>query len=243
MAGSWTPKGDEFARIDRGYVVKTPDFRPDAGGEAINGANAYLEDLDGNRVWLWVNDISSDFSMVGSTGQSKKRRTFFPHNFAQPSVNISGQTPNQYQYNRLAEFVRKSQTDVILHDQRVLKFRCIATPENTIRPIVKGGFQSIALDGYVKAMPRLAERWVNAPPYSFDFIVTYAIKLLELDDTPVRRVKFKSILSIIKHPGTYTFEEGGVYDPDKPAGQDHSNGNDTPIVDGWSGNQTIDRDR
>ena len=216
MARSWTPGSSEFGRIDRGFVVNKPNFKPDEGGEARNHANAYLEDQDKNRVYMWVNDLRSDFSMAGTYAQSKKRRSFFPHNFVQPSMTISGQTPNQYQYNRIAEFVRKSQREVVQNDRRVLKFRCIATAEDTVRPIIKGSHQSISIDGYVQSMPRLAERWVNAPTFSFAFIVTYADKLLGLDDQIVRRVKFKSILDVIKNPGKYKFEEGGVYDPDRP---------------------------
>lgn len=213
MSTSWTP-GDtdlEFGKIGRGYVVRLPDMVPDQGGEAKNKANAYLEDADHQRVFMWVNEYNADFAMAGQTAQSKKRREFFPHNFTQPSLNIIGQTPNQYQHARLAEFIRRHQRRAAISDTQVLTLRILGGGSETARDAVKGIRDPVDVVGYINTAQRTAEVGINAPDFQFSFVILKANKFLGLEDQAIRKVKFKDILDVIEHPGShFEFQGGGV---------------------------------
>lgn len=222
MASSWVPEArNEFGRIDKGYRVKAPDLKPDSNGDSRNKANAYLQNRSGERVWMWVNGVTSDFAMAGTTAQSKKRRSFFPHNFTQPVMTISCQNPNQFQAARLAEFIRLEHKKCILNEQHFLTLAILAGGEATKKPIVKGHHDRIVVDGYVQEIQRGSERFINAPDTQFTFIITRAHNFLGLHDQTVRIVKFKSILDVITKPGEFTFEKGGRWNP---PGQDHPDG-------------------
>lgn len=232
MASSWIPSS-EFGSIDKGLLVNKPDMRPDSGGERREGANGLLRDSKGRSVGLWINDISADFSMVGSTAQSKRKRSFYPHNFAQPMLVIAGQTPNQYQHARLAEFIRKSQLEATLSDLNVLQLTVLAGGDAKART-TRGRHIGIDVKGYIDRGTRTAEVGVQAPPFSFNFIITEANKLLGMDDEPVRKLQFKSIMDVVENPGEYVFEDG-VYKPpdltDNGNGNGNGNGNKPPKGD------------
>lgn len=197
MASSWVPSGNSIP-IDKPnnnqeeiVGVNAPALSPDINGEGANGSNACLE-IEGNdssiqRLYLWVNNVESAFTVSGSVAQSVARRQFFPRDFAQPALMISGQTPNQYEYGRIAEFVRQSHLNVInpsfggtglglvtltvFTDQKPTKF-----------PMVKGPHQNLRIRGYVSSIERATERFVNAPDFKFEFIIAEATKFLGLQD-------------------------------------------------------------
>jgi hypothetical protein len=214
MAQAWKPGNTdlEFGQISKGYVVRLPDFPPDSpSGHSRNQSNAYLEDHDQNRVFMWVNEYASDFAMAGSTAQSKKRREFFPHNFTQPSMTISGQTPNQYEHARLAEFIRKSQKECIIHDTHTLDLVIQGGGTKTKQEVVKGVRDPVLLTGYISNAQRTAMVGENAPDFSFQFVVLKASKFIGLHDQVVRAVKFRDILDVIEHPSNHwEFQGGGV---------------------------------
>jgi hypothetical protein len=231
MASSWTPGDLENGPIDRGYFVTLPDSQPDSEGEGIRASNAYLENGKGERVWLWLNDIQSNFNLAGTTAQSKGKRSFFPHNLTQPSLTLGGQTPNSYQYNRIAEFVRDFHKS-ILRDDNPLKLGVTAGGPVTIRPIIKGKRDSILVEGYVTSVRKGAERWINAPDYSFEFIISRVVKLLGLHDDPIRRIYYKNIMDILEDSqyGLH-FEEGGAIDYSAEEGRLNNGPSPSPAGD------------
>lgn len=90
--------------LDRGYAVKFPTSDPKA-----NNANGKLTDQLGREIYFWIEEMSAQIQMNGSTGQSQSVRQFFPRNMTQPSFTIVGRMPDSYKYNVLAAFVRESQ--------------------------------------------------------------------------------------------------------------------------------------
>lgn len=225
MSTSWQHSDGEFGQINRGYVIRTPDLEPDHGGHSINQSNAYLENHDQERVYMWVNAIESDFAMAGQTAQSKKRREFFPHNFTQPSLTISGQTPNQYQHARLAEFIRQHQKQSAISDKRVLNLKILGGGEDTKQETVKGIRDPVDLTGYINSAQRTAEVGVNAPDFSFSFVILKASKFIGLQDQVVRSVKFRDILDVIQHPDSkFEFQGGGVPQGGHPQGNGENGG-------------------
>lgn len=194
MPRSWIPGQDGVPQpqnsIRDGYFVTTPAVAPDDGGKPANGANAFLEDASGARVGMWVNDISADFELAGSTAQGPTRRDFYPHNFSQPSIKIKGQTTNSYEYNRLAEFIRSTHRDAlsVSSDGVIVSFVCLmpSSVKQPNRPVMRGRHRTVELTGFVKASKRGATRFVTAHEYELEFIVLAAKSFLGLEDDIIR---------------------------------------------------------
>lgn len=246
MATSWTPKGgDGEPTVDGGGLWnRLPDLRPDRNGESLHKSNGFLENEKGERVWMWVNNVEANFSMAGSTAQSRLHREFYAHNFAQPSITVACQTPNTYEYNRLGAFIREGQKQSMVRQGEILKLRILAAGDhnNEENQLPSNRFhRAINVDGYVMNAPRGAERFVNAPTYQFEFIITRAYAFLGLEDDEVQAAQLRSILQIIRDPKLeWEWEEGKPFRPESGNGRGgaggggghNPKGNDTQ-PDGW----------
>lgn len=184
MGKSWTPNATDIS-IDQGWDgwVRRPNIAPDAAGEPTNGANAILTRKNSQMIGLWVNEITADFQMSGIMAQSKDRRTFFPHNFVAPVFQVSGQTTNSYEYNRLALFVRHSQLNLANDIDDPLRL-IVPYPEKETsfnRP-QRGSHTDIDLEGYATTINAGAERWMNAPNWTFAFTITRALQFPGIED-------------------------------------------------------------
>lgn len=177
-------------RLDRGYGVATPDIDP-----ASRQWNGRLIDMRGQRIHFWIEDIEASFAMGGTTAQSRTLRQFFPHNMVQPSVTVRGRAPNSFQYNRLASFVRRAQSDVVSAKElgrNGINLRTrglqgggdsvVSTVELTVRAgitskypfsgrTVKGRHKAWKLEGYIKSMPAGGQRFNQAPAFQFEFLI------------------------------------------------------------------------
>lgn len=187
MAISWTPSStDNALSVTRlGMSVASPDRAPDHKGKVSGGANGLLRTPDGQMIGLWVNAVASDFALGGTTAQGPTRRDFYGHNFVQPKLTISGQTTNNYEYNRLAAFVRRAQLQSINLDlpdtgaPHTLRLT-IRTP-SSVKPHsrhMRGRHSDIDVEGFVPAITAGAERFVTAHSYRFDFVILAAYSLL-----------------------------------------------------------------
>jgi len=86
-----------------------------------NNANGILEPLVGigdsppeaTIQYLFIDSISTEWSLSGSLGQSQEARSFYPRNMIQGDLVITGTMPNQYEYDKLVEFVLNHQKDVV----------------------------------------------------------------------------------------------------------------------------------
>lgn len=144
-------------------------------------ANGTLKDLrraGSDGIDLWINDFSADFSITGVTAQSHLKRDFFPRYFTQPEYAVSGQCATQYDYNRLARYIRVSQINQLVGAppsagldllQLILKGDDTAPGRST-----KGGNKPWNLLGYIKSAPAGAQRFVVAPTFTFTFVLADA---------------------------------------------------------------------
>lgn len=146
-------------------------------------ANAYLENrVTNERLPLWVYDFSSDFSATGTEAQSRMRKEFFPRFFTQPRYVIKGQTPNQYEWQRLGQFIRRGMLMQVMSgpvlgsnpqfEAFVLRIegRGYAMKNRNL----KGGHAGWTLEGYIEEAPAGGERFQFAPEYEFTFILANA---------------------------------------------------------------------
>jgi hypothetical protein len=98
--------------IAAGYGVNMPGSNP-----SDRAPSARLINQRGEMLDLWVEEMEASFQMAGETAQSRGVRQFFPHNMVQPSITLRGRSPNSYQSQRLAAFVRVSQHSALHADE------------------------------------------------------------------------------------------------------------------------------
>lgn len=151
-------------------------------GPDIETANGYLENrITNEKLPLWIYDFSADFSATGMEAQSRLRKEFYPRFFTQPRYVIKGQTPNQYEYQRLGTFIRKgmlaqvtstSGTGNAFFEAFVLRVEGRGVD---YRPrTTKGGHAGWTLEGYIEEAPAGGERFKFAPEYEFTFVLANA---------------------------------------------------------------------
>jgi hypothetical protein len=159
-----------YARPDTGWQVKTPNLDP----ASTDTWNMMMTNPSGEHFYLWVEDISIDFTMGGSYGQSRYRRQFFPKAFNQPVMKVKGRAPNQYQYNLLASFMREAHTESLTSSSDgTIKFVLKGAGRENVKnqSNIKGGHKPLIFEGYLKSIDAGAQKFNYAPEYSFDVIL------------------------------------------------------------------------
>lgn len=213
--------------IKRGYGVSDPDINP-AGREA----NGRMLNQKNEKIDFWVEEIEANFAMTGSTAQSRNVRQFMPHNVVQPTIIVTGRAPNNFQYNRLASFVRASHYNAF-HTGEQLREEFTAGGQRvrveTVRLLirngelpkvwngttagagkrVKGVHVPWLVEGYIKSMRAGGERFNPAPQFQFEFFVAEStfkqgnINLGMWEDVRVYGSELKPWLDWIKKSGDF----------------------------------------
>ena len=181
-------------RVDTGYAVSTPDVDPNT----LNNWTARLIKTNNKYLNLWVEEASIDFSMTGSTGQSRWKREFYPHSFDQPILKMAGIMPNQREYNKLAAFVRESHSEALnvngdirpqsnASEKSNIYYKHYGDDATIPLPTVtlimnprsvegrprnqKGGRKGMQLEGYIKSIAAGGTKFNFAPQFSIEFVI------------------------------------------------------------------------
>jgi hypothetical protein len=167
-------------RPDLGWAVNSPDI------SANDSKNWTVQLVKANKKYLnlWVEEADIDFSMSGTTGQSRYRREFYPHSFNEPTLVLKGRMPNQREYNKLAAFVRESHSEAlnanVNYSEKSAGKKAYPTvslimrphaPENRFPRTQKGGHRGMQLEGYIKSIAAGAQKFEFAPAFEIQFIV------------------------------------------------------------------------
>lgn len=168
--------------LDTGYFVTKPN-RSAQNSQTWNGI---LITTDQQEFKLWIEDLVLNFSMSGSYGQSRYRKQFYPKAFNQPMMRVRGTMPNQYEYNKLAAFIREGHFDALNQtnrktvegnsvpkfDKKTLTFRIKDAGDKTPpKRNLKGGHLPLAFEGYIKNIRAGAKKFEFAPSFEFEFVV------------------------------------------------------------------------
>jgi hypothetical protein len=105
-------------KVGKGYDATAGGLNAQRKAKAMAQANAYL--LDGNKglqVPMFVSSTNIDTQLAGATAQSQLVQDFYPRNFVQPVVNVSGWSLDQEDYGTLCEFVHTCQFNALSTDQ------------------------------------------------------------------------------------------------------------------------------
>lgn len=221
-------------------IAKGRDAKPlsETRRRAVAGAaNAEMVNQLGEVIRLWVEDFEAEFTVAGTTAQSRKVRQFFPRNFVQPSVRLTCIAPTQLDYLRFSEFVRSSHIYALEGQEYKAQFNAGTvrefrndrglfiptvllrlrdkTPEGFKKSVrSKGGHRPWALEGYIRNMTAGAERFVYAPRFQFDFTIAVnrnprGAEVAMWDDLRHRGSQIASWAEIFKaRPGNEFVEQG-----------------------------------
>jgi hypothetical protein len=215
MPASWVPDTVQgttgFQPITSGVGVASPNMPADIGGQLANGANALLETstfVNG----LWIYNVQSNFTLDGTFVQGPLVRDWYPHNLGVPTLIFAGQTPNNFERNRLSTFIRQSHItavrDATDSGKEAIRLTLPGTAVGTtIYPLVGGGSAQgsygngwqnnlpagghkgphgmIDVVGYIDSFEFGADRFVTAYEYTFDFVIVQVISWLGLKDNQV----------------------------------------------------------
>lgn len=191
---------------DQGYHVNLPANRRAHASE--DRYTAYLEDQDGQRLYMWVHEITMNFQLSGSKAQSHQFHAFYPRNFVAPVVTIVGQCANQAAYGDLCEFIRRSQ-------RKSLRWENSDARMNTVHMVIPSGGEphtghkhdGHSLNGHIRSITRQNQRWVNAPQFRFDFMVaTASAGIYETHSSNASRAKSK-IQKIVAPMGQQVYDK------------------------------------
>lgn len=194
---------------------------------------------------IWVYDLTSDFSLTGTTGQSVGKRDFYARNFNQPVYNFSGQTHNEHDYGRLVEFVRDAQEACVFSPKRTIMQVLInghrgadevilhpGTDRARRAPIVRGQRgrrPPLGVQGYVNTIRRAHKRWVNAPEYQLQFIIQRSLQGPFRDERTPVHVLPTNWNAFIKQGST-----GFITDPDQVLLNAPKGGKPIPLDEGYN---------
>jgi len=228
-------------RVDTGYAVNLPNVDPNTKDNwtirLIKPNNKYLN--------LWVEDASIDFSMHGSTGQSRWKREFYPHSFNQPVLKLMGRMPNQREYNKLAAFVRESHAEALRVNKNltektnagVKSYAGTRIPLPTVTLIMnpryyyndraidakrsprnqKGGRKGMELEGYIKSIAAGSKKFEFAPQFEIQFIIASSKGSVGIYDDKLRAgSKITDWMTLFKD-GQFGAKSGSSYRADELA--------------------------
>lgn len=161
---------------DTGYHVNLPDEPSRKYRASEHHYTVYLEDQDGKGRYLYAHEIGMNFQVGGSYAQSPQFRAWYPRNFIQPIIQVTGQTSSQADYAAIAEFIHKAQ-------QKSLRWDNSDSRQNTIHMRIPSTHKHMdenhqhtghSVNGHIRQIQRLSERWINAPEFTFEFVVVTA---------------------------------------------------------------------
>lgn len=171
---TFKPNGSMFLNnpIDQGAIATQFDNRV---ADEVSGTIKLINRLNGDYLYVWVEEMGADFSLTGVTAQSRTYRQFYPRSFNQPHFSITGRASNDKRLNELSEFVRESQVAALHYAQAPLSLQM---PYRGLRDVPADHIDykrhaGWALDGYVPKVRSGAERFNPAPEFSFDFIISF----------------------------------------------------------------------
>lgn len=154
-------QSEGFQPYTKGYDASA---RRDQDPRGDNGSLTF----GGVSKKLWVNEVQTGFGLAGRGVNSYRTRSFFAKNFQQVSLVVSCEFPDQQRYAEVIEFIRHAQVG-FGSSTRLEILNRYKGPD--VHQNQKGPSQSIVAEGYVKAVTRSHERFVQAPRLSFEFTV------------------------------------------------------------------------
>lgn len=170
-----------FRATGKGYFNQLPRFPADAkiaNGVLVNRATPPSNAL--HTLYLFVDAVETGWQLSGETTQSQTARNFYPRNMAQDELTISGTVANQYEYDRIVEFIQhhhlsQFNSGLIVAQGLDGNGNYPGVDFKLFRPQA-GGTNSVPRMFYTVVITDIAaghERFMNYPTYQLTAKVTY----------------------------------------------------------------------
>lgn len=183
--------GPAFRATGKGYHNRLPKLQANA-----HNANARLHNRglgDSNKqheLWLFCTGVETGWNLAGEHGQSIHSRVFYPKALSQDEIAIEGIVANQYEYDRIVEFVQKHHETALKGvdtgvtsspngkqgglpvDFRLAPYRIPTGRDKrgmTTYRTIHGGMH---YEGYITSIEAGHRRFINAPTFVFKMQVT-----------------------------------------------------------------------
>lgn len=140
-----------FRPTGKGWRVTTPDFaatKNTANASLVNYGAAAHTATALVKAYLFVDSVDTSYTVSGQYAQAHDAKTWYPMNYYQNPVTISGWVANQNDYDNLVRFVHHSHYTALkgnefsnnwFHFLDFRLFRPLANPKHTFYHIPKGG--------------------------------------------------------------------------------------------------------
>lgn len=104
-----------FRATGRGLQNDSPRFFANS-----SNANGIFTNLSANpsqydlyKLYAFVHEVETGWSLSGNYGQGNFAKTFYPQNLQQDDISVIGQCPSQFEYDKLVSFVEHSHRTIL----------------------------------------------------------------------------------------------------------------------------------
>jgi hypothetical protein len=156
---------------EQAYDIRATRISEGRRTAAFSHANAIL--CDGtSKVEFFVQEITLNVGISGTTSQARYTRDFYAHNIILPSLAVKAQCLDQGDYGVLTEFIHQAQKKAVGNaanniTQLEIKGGGIKVP----RPIMKGPHERTCVQGFVLRIERKYKKGEYAPIFDFNFSI------------------------------------------------------------------------
>jgi len=186
-----------FTPKKRGYYYQVAQPHPtnkSAWDAFIATANASLDNValpnddPAKHLPLWVHNLTTGYSMVGTKSQGPSTAAFYPNAVVHDNLIIEGIVPNNYMYDQLVEFITRHH-QYALDANRDFDGIRIGDNANGTLPLRFSLFnkeqenyhkhKKIQVSCYIPTIEAGAERFQNARTYRLELLVTNSYRDVE----------------------------------------------------------------
>lgn len=208
--------GAGFRATGKGLSNRLPDYpanEHNGNGLLENTSPSLIAGEPDKKLWLFVTGLQTGWKVAGAHVQTQQSRTFNPQHLMQDELVIMGQVANQYEYDRIVQFVTRhhvtAQAGTQLsgyerttgHGGAPVSFRVVPYLSGTgagNRAIVSkahGATPPIHVEGYITEIAAGAERFTTARPFELKIKVTEDFLSQPWEAAKISGVMFQKYLS------------------------------------------------
>lgn len=165
-----------FRATGRGYFNRLPrQAATSTTGNAVLTNPGVGPRHPHHKLWLYVTQTQTGWSISGDYGQSPYARTFYPQQLQQDDFIITGVVPNQYEYDRITEFVQRHHDSALQADTspgafpldfKLFPYRIPVRRDRRGRIVYRYIHRGVHLELFIQNHEAGHERFVNAPTWT-----------------------------------------------------------------------------
>jgi hypothetical protein len=182
--GSFHEVHPAFRATGKGLANNLPNVVATAkNANAVLINNALAKNHKNYKLYLFCTAVHTGYKVHGSYGQSVSSRAYYPRSFSQDNLAIRCVVANQYEYDRVVEFVQAHQASVInatgqgAHGGVPVEFKLFEHKipvgrDRKGKTLYKKMYDAMHMEGLIPDFQAGHARFVHAPVFDIPLIVT-----------------------------------------------------------------------